>query len=97
MFSTNQEAFEYLYEQKGLLCVQVMVSAVRAYGADTGSMQVLMLLNHSDDSFTSQDEKALVAAMHYVEEKLPEWQQTRVLTLPDGQQLTIDPALVPED
>ncbi|MHC2066515.1 hypothetical protein ACYFX5_03500 [Bremerella sp. T1] len=97
MFSNNKEAFHYLYDRMGILCVQVMVSAVRAYGADTGSVQVLTLLNGVDDSFNKQDEKALVAAMRYVEEQLPAWQEKRVVNLPDGQQLTIDPALVPED
>ncbi|MEW4453715.1 hypothetical protein AB1L30_13660 [Bremerella sp. JC817] len=97
MYTTNEEAFNYLYDRMGILCVQVMVSAVRAYGADTGSVQVLTLLNGGDDSISNRDQKALVAAMRYVEDNLPEWQEERIICLPDGQQLTIDPALVPDD
>ncbi|PQO33265.1 hypothetical protein C5Y96_10450 [Blastopirellula marina] len=97
MFKSNEEAFRYLYDRQGLLCVQVMLSAVRAYGADTGSVQVLTLLNGVDNSFDKKDEKALVRAMRYVEEHLPQWQEDRVVNLPDGQQLTIDPALVPDE
>ena len=97
MFNSNEEAFRYLYDRQGILCVQVMLSAVRAYGADTGCVQVITLLNGVDNSFDKKDEKALVSAMRYVEEKLPQWQEDRVLNLPDGTQLTIDPALVPED
>ncbi len=97
MFKTNEEAFRYLYDRQGILCVQVMLSAVRAYGADTGSVQVLTLLNGVDNSFDKKDEKALVGAMRYVEEQLPQWQEDRVVNLPDGQHLTIDPALVPEE
>lgn len=97
MFKSNEEAFRYLYDRQGILCVQVMLSAVRAYGADTGSVQVLTLLNGVDNSFDKKDEKALVGAMRYVEENLSQWQEDRVVNLPDGQQLTVDPALVPEE
>jgi len=97
VFPNNEEAFRYLYDRQGILCVQVMLSAVRAYGADTGSVQVLTLLNGVDNSFDKKDEKALVAAMRYVEQQLPQWQEDRVVPLPDGQLLTIDPALVPDE
>lgn len=97
MFATHQEAFEFLYNRWGLPAVQVMISAVKAYGADTGAVQVLTIMPVDEMSFTHQDEKALVGGMHYIEDNLPQWQETRVLRLPDGQTLTLDAALVAEE
>ncbi|RCS43532.1 hypothetical protein DTL42_18725 [Bremerella cremea] len=97
MITSNQEAFEFLYDRWGLVSVQVMISAVSAYGADTGSVQVLTLLSGTSETFSHEEEKALVQAMRYVEEKLPKWQEQRVVAMPDGQTLTIDGALVADD
>lgn len=97
VIATNQEAFEYLYDRWGLVSVQVMISAVAAYGADTGSVQVLTLLTGTSETVSHEEEKALVRAMHYVEENLSAWQEQRVIAMPDGQTLTIDAALVAED